>query len=117
MIREQSRARLAAARAPGQSLGRPRALNPEQVQIAPAMLADPAITAGQIAEQLGVHRAHQPYASVPAVKVLSHESSSICQSEEAVPGNAKGPLDTQPRHCISLANRGTAASTIAPDDG
>ena len=57
MIRERTRAGLAAAQARGQPLGRPRALSPKQVQMATAMLADPALTAGQVAEQLGVHRA------------------------------------------------------------
>ena len=57
VIRERTRAGLAAARARGQSLGRPRALTPKQVKMAAAMLNDPELTAGQVADQLGVHRA------------------------------------------------------------
>lgn len=56
MIRERTTAGLAAARTRGAALGRPRSLTPEQVQMAEAMLADPAISAGQVAEQFGIHR-------------------------------------------------------------
>ena len=55
--RERTRAGLAAARARGATLGRPRVLKPEQVEMARTMMANPKLSAQQIAEQLGVHRA------------------------------------------------------------
>lgn len=55
--RERTRAGLAAAQARGKKLGRPRALRPEQVEMARTMMANPKISARQVAQQLGVHRA------------------------------------------------------------
>ena len=57
MIRERTSAGLAAARKRGAAICRSRALTPEQIRMAEAMLADPAISAGQVAEQFGIHRA------------------------------------------------------------
>ena len=56
MIRERTRAGLAAAHKRGVAIGRPRALTPEQILIAEAMTADPAISTRQVAEQFGIHR-------------------------------------------------------------
>ena len=56
MIRERTRAGLAAAHKRGGAIGRPRALTPEQILMAKAMTADPAISTRQVAEQLGIHR-------------------------------------------------------------
>ena len=50
------RAGLAAAHKRGVAIGRPRALTPEQILMAEAMTADPAISTRQVAEQLGIHR-------------------------------------------------------------
>lgn len=41
----------------GALLGRPRSLAPEQVEMARTMLANPKLSARQVAQQLGVHRA------------------------------------------------------------
>ena len=57
VARERTRAGLAAARDRGAKLGRPRALRPEQVEMARTMMANPKLSARQVAEQLGVHRA------------------------------------------------------------
>jgi len=57
VLRERTRAGLAAARDRGVTLGRPRALTKEQVEMARTMLANPRLSARQIAHQLGVHRA------------------------------------------------------------
>jgi DNA invertase Pin-like site-specific DNA recombinase len=57
VLRERTRAGLVAARSRGKSLGRPRALGPEQVEMARTMLANPNLSARQVAAQLGVHRA------------------------------------------------------------
>ena len=56
MIRERSSAGLAAAHKRGVAIGRPRALTPEQILMAEAMTADPAISTRQVAEQFGIHR-------------------------------------------------------------
>ena len=56
MIRERTSAGLAAARKRGVAIGRPRALTPEQILMAEAMTADPAISTRQVAEQFGIHR-------------------------------------------------------------
>ena len=47
---------LAAAHKRGVAIGRPRALTPEQILMAQAMTADPAISTRQVAEQFGIHR-------------------------------------------------------------
>ena len=56
-LRERTRAGLAAARRRGKKLGRPRSLSPEQVEMARTLVANPRLSARQVAEQLGVHRA------------------------------------------------------------
>ena len=55
-VRERTRAGLQAARHRGMKLGRPRALNPEQIEMARTMMANPKLSGRQVAEQLGVHR-------------------------------------------------------------
>ena len=64
LIRERTRAGLAAARARGRVGGRKRALTPDQVAMAMTLLRDPAITVAQVAAQLRVARA-TVYASLP----------------------------------------------------
>ena len=56
MIRERTRAGLAAAHKRGVAIGRPRALTPVQILMAKAMTADPSISIRQVAEQCGIHR-------------------------------------------------------------
>lgn len=57
VIRQRTRAGLAAARDRGAKLGRPRALGEEQIEMARTMLTNPKLSARQVATQLGVHRA------------------------------------------------------------
>ena len=57
LVRERTRAGLAAARRQGRRLGRPRALTPAQLDMARTLLQNPRLTARQVAAQLGVHRA------------------------------------------------------------
>lgn len=57
VMRERTRAGLLAARKRGKKLGRPRSLNPDQVEMARSMMANPKLSARRVAEQLGVHRA------------------------------------------------------------
>jgi DNA invertase Pin-like site-specific DNA recombinase len=57
LCRERTRAGLAAARARGSKLGRPKALSTAQVEMARTMMANPQLSARQIAVELGVHRA------------------------------------------------------------
>ena len=45
-----------AAHKRGVAIGRPRALTPEQILMAEAMTADPAISTRQVAAQFGIHR-------------------------------------------------------------
>ena len=56
MIRERTRAGLAAAHKRCVAIGWPRALTPEQILMAEAMTADPSISTRQVAEQFAVHR-------------------------------------------------------------
>ncbi len=57
LVRERTKAGLAAARDRGVQLGRPRALGPEQIEMARTLITNPRLSARQVAEQLGVHRA------------------------------------------------------------
>ena len=54
IIRDRTLAGLAAARARGRMGGRPRALGPQDLTIARALLRDPEITMDQVAQRLGV---------------------------------------------------------------
>ena len=56
VIRDRTRAGLEAARLRGMKLGRPRALNPDQIEMARTMMENPNLSARQVAEQLGIHR-------------------------------------------------------------
>ena len=56
MIRERTRAGLAAAHKRGVAIGRPLTLTPGQILMAEAMTADPVISTRQVAEQFGIHR-------------------------------------------------------------
>jgi DNA invertase Pin-like site-specific DNA recombinase len=57
LIRERTRAGLAAARARGRRGGRPRKLTPEQIQVARSMYASKEHTLATIAQTVGVSRA------------------------------------------------------------
>ena len=57
LIRERTTAGLEAAKRRGVKLGRPTSLTEKQIKMAKKMLTDPDITASQVAEQFGVHRA------------------------------------------------------------
>ncbi len=56
LIRERTRAGLAAARVRGRKGGRPAKLSPEKLRIATRLLKDPETTASEVARTLGVHR-------------------------------------------------------------
>lgn len=56
LIRERTKAGLAAARARGRKGGRPAKLNPERLRIAQRLLKDPQSTVSEVARTLGVHR-------------------------------------------------------------
>jgi len=56
VVRERTKAGLEAARRRGAKLGRPRALSPGQVEMAQTLMANPRLSAAQVARQLGVHR-------------------------------------------------------------
>ena len=56
MIRERTRAGLAAAHKRGVAIGRPLTLTPGQILMAEATTADPVISTRQVAEQFGIHR-------------------------------------------------------------
>ena len=55
-IRERTRAGLQADRQRGKIPGRPRSLSPAQVEMARTLLANPSLSARQVAAQLGMHR-------------------------------------------------------------
>ena len=55
-LSERTRAGLAAALRRGSSIGRPRSLSDAQVEMARTLMQNPALSASQIAAQLGVHR-------------------------------------------------------------
>ena len=57
LVRERTRAGLAAARRRGKTPGRRRTLDDDQVEMARTLLANPRLTGRQVAAQLGVHRA------------------------------------------------------------
>ena len=54
LIRERTRAGLAAARARGRLGGRPRKMTPEVLKMAMAAMADPRTQAGEVARRLGI---------------------------------------------------------------
>ena len=57
VVRDRTRAGLDAARRRGTKLGRPPSLSPQQVEMARTLMANPSLSARQVAAQLGVHRA------------------------------------------------------------
>ncbi len=69
IIRERTKAGLAAAKARGKVGGRPPALGPDDISAAKAMLADPLITTKQIAERLGVSLSTL-YKHIPAARAV-----------------------------------------------
>ena len=56
LVRERTCAGLAAARARGAALGRPRALGAAEVEMARTLRGNPKLSAREVAAQLGVHR-------------------------------------------------------------
>lgn len=56
LLSERTRAGLNAAAKRGSRLGRPRALSVAQIEMARSMMANPALSAQQVADELGVHR-------------------------------------------------------------
>ncbi|MCX5738571.1 MAG: recombinase family protein [Proteobacteria bacterium] len=56
LVRERTRAGLAAARSRGAKLGRPCCLGPAEIEMARTLRANPKLSARQVAAQLGVHR-------------------------------------------------------------
>ena len=54
LLRDRTKAGLAAARARGRTGGRPKALDPTKLTVAKALMADGALTMTEIAEQVGV---------------------------------------------------------------
>jgi DNA invertase Pin-like site-specific DNA recombinase len=56
ILRDRTRAGLDSARRRGTKLGRPRLLNPDQVEMARTLMTNPALSASKVAQQLGVHR-------------------------------------------------------------
>ncbi|KAA1052531.1 Resolvase, N-terminal domain [Azospirillum argentinense] len=56
LISERTKAGMAAARAKGRRGGRPSKLTDRQLGMAERLLADPAVTGQQVADQFGVHR-------------------------------------------------------------
>ena len=56
LVRERTRAGLAAARARGRKGGRPRKMSPDQVRKAKSMLLDPYMTKGEVARHFKVTR-------------------------------------------------------------
>ncbi|MCP3956620.1 MAG: recombinase family protein [bacterium] len=56
LLREHTRAGLAAAAKRGSRPGRPRSLSSVQVEMARSMMANPELSAQQLADELGVHR-------------------------------------------------------------
>jgi len=57
VVRERTLAGLAAARKRGAKLGRPRSLSPQQIEMARVLMANRTMSAREIADQMGVHRA------------------------------------------------------------
>ena len=94
MIRERTSAGLAAAHKRGVAIGRPRALTPEQILMAEAMTADPAISTRQVAEQFGV----QPLDALSAPQRSSErlrlacKIAPICLIPNAAMGDLRGQL-------------------------
>jgi DNA invertase Pin-like site-specific DNA recombinase len=69
IIRERTKAGLAAAKARGKVGGRPPALTAEDVEVAKALLADPSITSKKVAERLGVS-VSTLYKHIPAARAV-----------------------------------------------
>ena len=57
VIRERTRAGLAAARARGKVGGRPRSINDDDIEAAKTLLKNPNITVAEVADRLGISRA------------------------------------------------------------
>jgi DNA invertase Pin-like site-specific DNA recombinase len=74
IIRQRTRAGLKAALARGRKGGRPKALTPDKIAKAKAMLRDPTISVAAVAEMLGVSRA-TIYAYLPEARTRAREAS------------------------------------------
>lgn len=79
LIRERTRAGLAAARARGRKGGRPAKLSPEKVRVATRLLRDPETTVSEVARTLGVHRStlHKALQAAKSSPVPSVERSHV----------------------------------------
>lgn len=71
LVAERTRAGIAAARLRGARIGRPKALTLDQIEIARTLMTGSKLSARQIADELGVHRATL-YRSL-AASPLSHQ--------------------------------------------
>jgi DNA invertase Pin-like site-specific DNA recombinase len=73
LIRERTRAGLAAARRVGRTGGRPRSLTEDDLEVARSLLANPDITVSQIADRLGVSPATL-YRYIPSARTANVET-------------------------------------------
>lgn len=83
LIRERTKAGLAAARARGRKGGRPAKLNPERIRIAERLLKDPETTVSEVARTLGVHRStlHKALAAAASQpRNLARRQSSVARA-------------------------------------
>jgi DNA invertase Pin-like site-specific DNA recombinase len=69
IIRERTKAGLAAAKLRGKVGGRPPAMNAEDIEVAKALLADPSITSKKVAERLGIS-VSTLYKHIPAARAV-----------------------------------------------
>jgi len=83
LIRERTRASLAAARRLGRTEGRPPKLTDDEIEAASALLADPDIGVTQIAHRLGVSPATL-YRYIPAARTAHTPAFENGASEEPV---------------------------------
>jgi plasmid maintenance system antidote protein VapI len=76
-------------------LGRPRALTPEQVEMARTMMANPKLSARQVAEQLGVHRATAHHLCAWAAGMRNASPTEIASATDAAPNSIMACANTR----------------------